>query len=100
MNRLVREEWRGEGKTAVSRVSGLLETQQDLRCQNPSTPHSSDRKGLLLVNKKVESPSQYPGGMNIEGNVSATCRECVIFVFLPEELTNYMKMPTSFRIQF
>lgn len=31
-----------------------------------------------------------------QGNVSATCRGCVIFVFLPEELTNYVKMPTGF----
>lgn len=97
MNRLVREEWRGEGKTAVSRV-WTTGNSTGFAMSKSIIPNSSDRKGLLLV--KVERPSQYPGGMNIEGNVSATCRGYVIFVFLPEELTNYVKMPTSFRIQF
>lgn len=47
-----------------------------------------------------ESPSQYPGAMNTKGDFAAICRECVIFVSLPEELTNYVKMSTGLRTLF
>ena len=44
----------------------------------------------------MESLSWYPRGMNMDGSISATCKGWVIFVLLPEECTNYVKMSTGF----
>ena len=67
-----------------------------LKVSKPTIPWSSNKKGLLLVNKKMESLSWYPRGMNMDGSISATCKGWVIFVLLPEECTNYVKMSTGF----
>ena len=48
------------------------------------------------VIRRVCYLSWYPRGMNTDGNISAICRGCVIFVLLPEECTDYVKMSTGF----